>query len=542
MDDSGVLQVDVRRFYRRHLRFLSYLPHFDELNKLFVVGASTLKEYFIFTFSISTVISISTFIPLMYMKISIYLLYLITISMTVLTILFSPLLFRYLAYDGLKRDLEREYVIFILVFSLYSRRFSLERIFQILSNSYISIMIPKTVSIIRFILVRTYLRLATLDNVILSNLDVIPGESLKSFFLDIVRIRAIGGSILSYISSLLNEYYKGLSERWSNIWKNITGYLEIIILVYGLLPALISSLVFVIGLNTAITLLIVSLIFYPIVSYMIMAIVDRMNVLDPFSTELIFNRASLVMLCLSPLAIYLLTNLYFNDYLLSTSLWLALALVPNTFLNIKDMINEISIESGILTVTTQLEELMSGGFTVTQALKRVRLDGIASRVSMEIRRLMFSLDSGLPLERFIGGERVKALTLFKMALVESIKSGGGLNEFISLKELLKSFHRVSNLRKISFIIATSTATIVVIMGVFSLSVVMSMVGSIEYNVLPNFNPTMFETLYFLSKLFLLTGAIYTCLILSKVLFGSIKNTISLETVLTVLSLAFLFIL
>ena len=542
MEEVGSLNVDIRRFYKRHLRIFSYLPYFTKLNKLFVVGAYSLKEYILFTVSISIAIVLSMAIPLLYINLPLYIIYPITLAIASVTIVLSPIIFRYVAFDGLKRDLEREYVIFILIFSLYSRRFSLERIFQILSNSYISSMIPKTISIIKFLLVRTYLKLSTLDNIILNNLDVIAGDSLKSFFLDIVRIRAIGGSINSYVVSILNEYYKNLGERWRSIWRSITGYLEVIILIYGLMPALISSLVFVIGLNTAVTLLIISLVFYPIISYLIMAIVDRMNVLDPFSTKANFNRLSLVLLSLSPLAIYLLSDMYFNDYLISTSIWLAIALIPNTLVNIKDIVEEISIESGILMVTTQLEELLSGGYTVTQALKRVRLEGIANQVSIEIRRLLFSLDGGLPLDKFIGEEKVKALTLFKMALVESIKSGGGLNEFISLKELLKSFHRVSILRKISFLIATSTATIVVLMGVFSLSVVMNMVGSIEYNVLPSFNPAMFESLYFLSKLFLLTGAIYTCLILSKVLFGSIKNTISLETVLTVLSLAFLFIL
>lgn len=542
MDTTDTLQLDVRRFYRMHIRLFSYLPHFTDLNKLFVVDAASLKDFFIFMFSFSSVATLSPLIILLYMKVPMHILYIITSVTAATAILLSPQLFRYITYDGLKRDLEREYTIFILVFSLYCRRFSLERIFQILSISYISSMIPKTVSIIRYILVRAYLRLSTLDNVILANLDLIPSESLKSFFLDILRIRAIGGSIHSYISSLLSEYYKGLSERWSSIWRNITGYLEVIILVYGLLPALISSLVFVIGIHTAVTLLAVSLIFYPIVSYIIMAIVDRMNILDPFTTNLVFNRVSLALLGVSPLTIYLLAKMYFNDYLLSASLWLSIALIPNTIINIRDVMNEISVESGILRVTTQLEELMSGGFTVTQSLKRIRLDGISSTVSTEIRRLMFSLDGGLPLDRLVGGERVKALTLFKMAIVESIKSGGGLNEFISLKELLKSFHKVSNLRKISFIIASLTATIVVILGVFSLSVVMSMVGSIEYNVLPSFSPGMFENLYFLSKLFLLTGAMYTSLILSKVLFGSIKNTILLETVLMALSLAFLFII
>jgi len=542
MSGGSTLRIDVNKMFKRHLRLFSYLPHFEELNRLFVLGASSFKEYLMLTLSTTVTISILIYLTLLYLGTPVYLIYVILLTTIIAVFLSSPVIFRYMSMDSFKRGLEREYAVFLLVFSLYSRRFSLERILQILSSSYISTLIPKTISIIRFILVRTYLRLTIIDNVILKNLDLIPVENLKSFFLEIVRIRAIGGSIHGYVSSLLNEYYRGLSERWSIVWRNITGYLEIIILVYGLLPALISSLVFVIGLNTAITLLILSLIFYPMISYIVMTIVDRMNVLDPFSTKIGFSKASLTLLASSPLAIYFLTTRFSQDYLLSTSLWLAIALLPNTFINVKEIIDEISIESGVLIVTTQLEELMGGGFTVTQALKRLKLEGISENVAREIRRLIFHLDGGLSLDGFVGDEKVKALTLFKMALVESIKSGGGLNEFISLKELLKSFHRVSILRKISFIIATSTATIVVLMGVFSLSVIMSMVGSIEYDIIPNYNPNMFNTLYILSKLFLMTGAIYTCLILGKVLFGTVRNTISLEIVLIVLTISFLFIL
>lgn len=541
MVSTGGFGGDIRRFYKWHIKLLSHLPSFNKLNKVFVVGVTSLREYITFTASLS-IASALVVTPLIYSGVPYDIVIYLIIFTSILSFVFSPSIFRYVSSERLRLDLEREYTVFLLIFSLYSRRFSLERIFQILSRGYIASVIPRTASIIRYMLVKTYLKISMLDNIILNNLEIIPEDNLKRFFLDIIRIKAIGGSIYNYVSSLLNEHYKGLSDRWSAIWKNITGYLEVIILLYGLLPTLLSSLVFVIGLQPAISILVISIIFYPFVSYAIILIVDRMKILDPFFTRYQVNIATLIMLASSPLSIYLLTDLYTMDYLLSTSLWLSIAILPNTISNIKNVLEEISIESGVIAVSTQLEELMSGGYTVTQALKRIGLEGIYTKVASEIRRLLFFLDWGIPLNKLVERERVKAMTLFKMALIESINSGGGLQEFISLKELLKSFHRVSILRKISFLIATATACIVVSMGVFSLSVVISLLQSIEYSVLPNFNPYLFKTLYTLSQLFLLTGAIYTSLILSRVIFGSIKNTISLQAVLIVLSLSFLFII
>jgi len=541
MESTLGFEGDIRRFYKWHIRFLSYIPGFNKLNKFFVVGVTSLREYIIFTVSLS-IASTLVVTPLIFSGFPYNILIYLIIFTLIISIVFSPSIFRYISNDRLKLDLEKEYTIFLLIFSLYSRRFSLERIFQIISRGYITSIIPRTASIIRYVLVRTYLKISTLDNIIINNLDIMPGDSLKSFLLDIVRIRAIGGSIHNYVSSHLNDHYKGLSDRWSAIWKNITGYLEVIILLYGLLPTLLSSLVFVIGLQTAINILIISIILYPFISYAIILIVDRMKILDPFSTRHSVNKATIIMLAFSPLSIYLLTNLYTMDYLLSTSIWLSIAILPNTISNIKDVLEEISIESGVISISTQLEELMSGGYTVTQALKRIRLEGIYTKVSSEIRRLLFFLDGGLPLDKLVEGERVKAMMLFKMALIESINSGGGLQEFISLKELLKSFHKVSILRKISLLIATVTACIVISIGVFSLSVVSSLIQSIEYNILPNFNPQLFKTLNILSQLFLLTGAIYTSLILSRVIFGSIKNTIPLQAVSIILSISLLFII
>jgi len=371
------------------------------------------------------------------------------------------------------------------------------------------------------------------ENVLSKSLDLLPHEGLRRYIFNFVRLRSVGGDVYSYSSQALLDLYQELRRRWIGTWSSmaaylegviLAAYLEGVILIYGLFPTILSSLVFVLGYRNTLTVFTVMMIFYPIFTFLVYLLFDRYNVHDPIETRHSLSRISILLLMASPIPIYLLYR-YSGDIFLSASLVLGLSLLPSFIIQARRLYREVEEEAGLLALSTQMADLMEGGMGVVEAMKRVDLGGLPGILAREVRRVRHMLDKGLEPRELSGGG--KAYQLFRIALSESIASGGGAIELATLRELLKSFLDVSRLKRTAFYIAL----LVLLLGGYSLSIIFSIISSVEGDLAHIFIPGSIETLYTYAKAFLLMGSIYMGLLLGRLVFGSFKNVLALTPLL-----------
>ena len=510
----------------------------ERLSRFLAMGVASRREMYILGVVMILSSAASLFIVLRTLGVDPLYSGIASLSISILLLPLLPRMYRSVVSDVYGRWLAREEPITLLVFTIYSRRLSLERILQMFAEGYIGRVIPRTARFFRYILARSFVSRETVDNVLSRSLDLVPHDGLRRYIFNFVRLRSVGGDVYSYSSQALLDLYQELRRRWIGTWSSMAAYLEGIILIYGLFPTILSSLVFVLGYRNTITVFTVMMIFYPIFTFLVYLLFDRYNVHDPIETRHGFSRISMLMLAGSPATIYLLYR-YTGDIFLSSSLVLGMSLLPSFIIQARMLYREVEEEAGLLALSTQMADLMEGGMGVVEAIKRIDLGGIPERLAREVRRMRHLLDKGFePRDYMEGG---KAYRLFRIALSESMASGGGAVELATLRELLKSFLDVSRLKRAAFYIALASSIAVLLLGGYSLSIVFSIITSVEGDLAHIFIPGSIETLYTYAKAFLLMGSIYMGLLLGKLIFGSFRNVLALTPLLLTSAAVYLLI-
>jgi len=506
-----------------------FMPSPDErLSRYMAMGVASRREMYILGGVAIASAAATLFIFLGTLGLDARISLLLSLTLPFLLIPVIPSMYRAVVSDVYGRWLAREEPITLLIFTIYSRRLSLERILQMFTDSYIGRVIPRTARFFRYVLVRSFVSREAVENVLSKSLDLLPHEGLRRYIFNFVRLRSVGGDVYSYSSQALLDLYQELRRRWIGTWSSMAAYLEGVILIYGLFPTILSSLVFVLGYRNTLTVFTVMMIFYPIFTFLVYLLFDRYNVHDPIETRHSLSRISILLLMASPIPIYLLYR-YSGDIFLSASLVLGLSLLPSFIIQARRLYREVEEEAGLLALSTQMADLMEGGMGVVEAMKRVDLGGLPGILAREVRRVRHMLDKGLEPRELSGGG--KAYQLFRIALSESIASGGGAIELATLRELLKSFLDVSRLKRTAFYIALASSLLVLLLGGYSLSIIFSIISSVEGDLAHIFIPGSIETLYTYAKAFLLMGSIYMGLLLGRLVFGSFKNVLALTPLL-----------
>ncbi len=512
----------------------------EELTEYLQMEVASVRELIVLAASLSLVSTLLTHVILTGLGVGIYTSLFLSLSAGLLIVFAAPKIYKLLVKDLYGRWLAREEPIAIMLFTLYSRRLSIERIIQTLNNSHIEKVIPRTLRFLRYVLAKSFVSREPIENIMMAKLGLIPYDGLRRYLFNILRIRSLGGDIHNYSTQVLLDLYTGLRQRWTRMWSSITGYLEGVILIYGLFPTILSSLVFVLGYNTTLSIFTAMMISYPVFTFLIYLAFDRFNVHDPIETEHRISKATLILIPFIPvLGYYLIYRLGFDPHLM-ISLLLTLILIPTFIIQLKELYREVREESGLVSLSLQLSNLLDGGFQVVEALKRLNLSGLPKGLAEEIRRLRYLLDRGVDIRGVEGGG--KAYRLFRIAVSESIVSGGGSAELATLRELLTSFLEVSRLKRLAFITALASAVIVVFLGGYSLKIVTSIIYSVEEDLSHIFISGSIDALYSYAKTFILMGTLYMGLLLGKLIFGGFRNVLALTPLLASAALVYLLIL
>ncbi len=534
-----------REFFKPHKPLESLktkLYNVSGLTEYINMGVADERELLLFTIMFTSAFSIPMYILLSRVVTNLYTPITISIVMTAFFTVASPRIYGWIVKDIYRRWLEREEPITLLLFALYTRRLSIHRVIQTLNNDHFLRIIPRTLKFFRYILVKTYIDRVSMEESLSKNLNLLPYEGLRRYLFNLIRIKSLGGDVHTYSTTALLELYSGLKRKWISMWTNIVGYLEALILLYGLFPTILSSLVFVIGYRLTISIFIIMMVIYPVIAFITYLVFDRFNVHDPLESNSDVHMASIALILLSIPIGYVLVAVFNYDFYLVSTLLVTLSLIPTFIVQVKRFYDEVVEENGLVTVSIELSSLLQGGLHVVEALKRLPLDGLPDKISSEIRRMRYVLDRGLSIRDFDDDGGGKAFRIFKIAISESIVSGGGSPELASLRELLSSFLEVSRLKRAAFYTALASSVMVVVLGGYSLSVIMSILGSVENELSNLFIEGSIEEIYVYAKAFLAMGASYMGLLLGKLVFGSFKNVLALTPLMAVTTFVYLIII
>lgn len=425
--------------------------------------------------------------------------------------------------------LNRDKSLFYLILSILGSRFNLERIFYIFLSSPTSRLIESTRRLVERWLASFYLTGTPIDTIIFRELEKIPEPVLRKYFKELIRINWIGGDISNYLKNALKEYYDHLRESWTTTWKNITGYLEVVILIFGLFPSLLASLLFLIGMDLTIKVFVISLVIYPFLAYFVYLFIENKNPQLPIESNrsIILKKNIALSIVIFVFSLYSLSNLFSFNLMILTSCIL-FSMTPITISNIL-LVKKLSIiESELTSLLKEIEELMKGGLSLLEAIKEIDLTKYPELLREEIRDIIVKYENGMDIRNRDREIISESLMIFRVVVGEILYSGGGLEEVLQLRGLLESYRKINSIRFSSALIPIISSIGVLLLGGYSTWTILSMIshiGSLESNILP-ITSSSISTISTFSKLFLLSGAVYTGLLIDKAVFGRISRLIS----------------
>ena len=429
---------------------------------------------------------------------------------------------------GLENDfyagLSREYPLFILIYAMASK-LNMYNLFHIIVSRFGGLLKYTSRVLGRWIIDYEFSE-EPLDRIIFRSLESFRDIKFKSFVKDLVRVRAYGGSVEQFIENTLEDMYIDISVNWEENWRATVGRLEMIMLVFGLLPIIVMSVVSIAP-PALVSNTFLGLIFLiPIVGYLMYIYLDKSIYRIPVESDLPFNpKVMLISIILSIILFFLLTR-YINfvrDVVVITSVSLIILLLYPSISSIYTWLRERHIDNDLSKYLFDLEDLMRNGFSLREAVSRIRLEGFSREFINWASRLRYYLEFGDPGALRLKGpfSKLSRLTISLLSYISDV--GGGLREVVYLRKMGVQYLRLKS-RKASHAVAPLlTAVFIIFIGIYNYWIIYSIFVGIEAPSLPAFM-VMVNTLNWLSylyKLVLLEGILISGILISKVIHDSI---------------------
>ena len=429
---------------------------------------------------------------------------------------------------GLENDfyagLSREYPLFILIYAMASK-LNMYNLFHIIVSRFGGLLKYTSRVLGRWIIDYEFSE-EPLDRIIFRSLESFRDIKFKSFVKDLVRVRAYGGSVEQFIENTLEDMYIDISVNWEENWRATVGRLEMIMLVFGLLPIIVMSVVSIAP-PALVSNTFLGLIFLiPIVGYLMYIYLDKSIYRIPVESDPPFNpKVMLISIILSIILFFLLTR-YINliwDVVIITSISLIILLLYPSISSIYTWLRERHIDNDLSKYLFDLEDLMRNGFSLREAVSRIRLEGFSREFINWASRLRYYLEFGDSGALRLKGpfSKLSRLTISLLSYISDV--GGGLREVVYLRKMGVQYLRLKS-RKASHAVAPLlTAVFIIFIGIYNYWIIYSIFVGIEAPSLPAFM-VMVNTLNWLSylyKLVLLEGILISGILISKVIHDSI---------------------
>jgi hypothetical protein len=531
---SNTLSLDER--YRIILdklscRFCSFL------NKIIFVGdvkdiavdIPLYKFYFkILSIFLSSIVLSSglLYILSLYLDIS-YMAVVLVIGIFIFPILVSNL-YIYSKESELVAGLRDEYPIIVLIFAIFSH-LNLYSIFREVTT-YLGWFLRYSRVVVNRILGMYFLSRDSLSNTVYRCLNIVPHEDLRDFLLNYLRVSSISGDLRNFLSNHLDRVIDDIRVNWENTWRNAVGRLETIILIFGLTPAIIMSVITIAGVSMVISTFIFLIVSLPLIAFIIYVFLDSEIVKIPLFSLSPVDQRVYIMSTSASLCFYSIMVFLFGFGPLSLELYLYTLIVfflYPSFYSVYIWFRRMRNDSDTSMMLMGIEEIMRNGFSLTDAFRKID----AKRFSSDIRNGIYRVRHYLEY-RDINAYNFRIRTLSPVSiltfviLLEIIKSGGGLKEVIFLRELVEEYVKMYSRRFRYAFIPLLTGVFVILAGTYSFySLKMIMGGLAEYGGIVGVaiisNLSLLSILF---KLVLILNIFISGILISKVIHDDIQYT------------------
>ncbi len=390
-------------------------------------------------------------------------------SALVISLCLSILLMNLYTYS-VKMDhsssLSREYPVFILVFAvfhylnLYSILMEVAGVF----GDYLRY----TREYIRRWIAAFYISSSSLETIIFSSLEKIPNNDLRGFLLNYLRVVSAGGDVKRYVSTSLSNMIERLRLNWEDSWRSAVGRLEMIILIFGLTPSIVMSVITLATADLISMVFISMMLILPIIGFFTYVYLDSQLIRIPVSSHPRIRVKVLTISMAGAVASQFLLLSLDMPIIESIAISSSIFLIYPSFNSIKTWMLHRRVDKELSMLLRNMEELMRYGFSLSETIMKIDLDRFSKEVRTAIRKIIHFLEYRDASVYVFEDDTYSGIAKLSFWMIhEIIKSGGGLDELIFLREVIDEYVKMYSMKVRYAIVPLLTGVFVIFSGVYN---------------------------------------------------------------------------
>lgn len=432
---------------------------------------------------------------------------------------------------GLENDfyssLGMEYPVFLLIFAI-SSGVNIYNFFHIVVDRFRGIL-RATSRLLGKWIIDYELSESSLDDIIFESLERLKDVGFKFFIRDLIRVRAYSGEVDKFIENSLDKLYMDISVNWEDSWRSTVGRLEMIILLFGLLPAIVMSVISIAPSSLVSNTFLVLAVVIPVVGYTTHLYLDRSLYKIPIEVGPLFSRLPLSLSVASALFSYYILDRLINlsiGFYVKVSISLAVMLLYPSIVSLVGWFGERDVDRDLANFLFNVEDMMRNGFSIREAISRIELSGYSNIFRNLAGRIKyyFEYGEGGSLSPSKGFSRLALLTTVLIPYISDI--GGGLREVIFLRRMGEQYLRMKS-RKASYsLFPLLTAVFVVFLALYNFWILRGIFMGVDAQAFPAYMGLLgaLEWLSTLYKTIILESILVSGVLISKVIHNNVYHT------------------
>ena len=423
-------------------------------------------------------------------------------------------------------SLSMEYPVFLLIFAI-SSKINTYNFFHIVVSRFGDIL-KATSRLLGKWIIDYELSESSLDDIIFRSLERIRETVFKFFIRDLIRVRAYSGEVEKFLETSLDNLYTDISINWEDSWRSTVGRLEMIILLFGLLPAIVMSVISIAPLSLVSNTFLLLAVATPIVGYLTYLYLDKSLIKLPMDSAFPFDLRFLGLSVVAATLSYVILDGVLNlslDIFVEAAILLTVLLIYPSVVSLMDWIRERNMDRDLANFLFNVEDMMRNGFSIRESISRLGLRGYSNSFRNLVGRIKYYLEygDGEALISTRGFSRLACLTTILFSYISDI--GGGLREIIFLRRMGEQYIRMKNRKASHSLFPLLTAVFVVFLAIYNFWVLQNIFTNVDAQAFPAYM-SMLSLLGHLSTLYktiILESILVSGILISKVIHNDVYH-------------------